>query len=60
MVKFRGYINDNYIEFDGDSDKFLEIVDALMIGTEQVIYTYGEYDDNSDFWDNNSRDTFGL
>jgi len=60
MVRFKGYIDGNYIEFEGDGDKFLEIVDAIMAQTEHSIYTYGEYDDNNNFWDNNNRDNFGL
>jgi hypothetical protein len=50
MVRFKGYIDGNYIEFEGDGDKFLEIVDAIMAQTEHSIYTYGEdYDDHDYF-----------
>jgi len=51
MVRFRGYINDNYIEFEGDADKFLEIVDSLSEYTVETIYNYDDdYDDNN-IWD---------
>lgn len=53
MIKFRGYINDNYVEYEGDSDKFLEIIDALSYEEVEDIYTYysNEEDDSYDLDD---------